>query len=144
MHAQVNNYGKTSTCLSGIIDYRITPETVPKSRGWTTLPSSVKKRKVTTNGFKLEVEFVDGSSSWVPLKDLKESNPIETAEFVVSRFIQDELTFAWWVTHVLLKRTTIIKQVHARTSKRGTKFGIIAPNDITHARQLNKENRNDL
>ena len=144
LHAQVDDYGRTSTCLSGIIDFRFTPDAVPKSRGWTTLPSGIRKRKVTTKGVELEVEFVDGTSSWVPLKDLKESNPIETAEFAVSRSIQDEPAFAWWTTHVLRKRTAIIKRVQTRTTKRGMKFGITVPNDITHARRLDKENGNEL
>ena len=120
----------------------MTDEAIPKSRGWTTLPSGVKKRKVTTKGVELEVEFIDGSSSWVPLKDLKESNPIETAEFAVSRQIQDEPAFAWWVTHVLRKRTAIIKRVNMRTAKKSMKFGISVPNDIDHARKLDEQNGN--
>jgi len=142
LHAQVDDYGQTSSLLQGIINFRMTDEAIPKSRGWTTLPSGVKKRKVTTKGVELEVEFIDGTSSWVPLKDLKESNPIETAEFAVSRQIQDEPAFAWWVTHVLRKRTAIIKRVNMRTAKKSMKFGIFIPNDIDHARKLDEENGN--
>jgi hypothetical protein len=71
LHAQIDDYGQTSSLLQGITNYQMTDDAVPKSRGWTTLPSGVKKRKVTTKGVELEVEFIDGSSSWVPLKDLK-------------------------------------------------------------------------
>ena len=76
--------------------------------GWITLPSEVRKRKVTTKGVDLEVKFIDGTASWIPLKDLKESNPIKTSKFAVSREIQKAPAFAWWVTHVLRKRAAII------------------------------------
>ena len=142
LHAQVDDYGQTSSLLQGIINFRITDTAIPKSRGWTTLPSGVRKRKVTTKGVDLEVEYADGSTSWVPLKDLKESNPIETAEFAVSRNIQDEPAFAWWVTHVLRKRAAIIKRVNARTAKKNMKFGILIPDNIAHAIQLDTENGN--
>ena len=144
MYTQIDDYGQTSTCLSRIIDFRLTPEVVPNSRGWTTLPSGVRKIKVITKGVKLEILCVDGSSSWIPLKDLKESNSIETVEFSVSRSIQDQPAFAWWVTHVDRKHNAIIKQVQARTAKRGIKFGIMVPNDIANIRRLDKENRNDF
>ena len=48
------------------------------------------------------------------------------------------------MTHVLCKRTAIIKRVQARTAKRGMKFGSMDPNDITHARHLNKQNGNEF
>jgi hypothetical protein len=31
------------------------------------------------------------------LKDLKESNPVEVAEYAVANKIDDEPAFAWWV-----------------------------------------------
>lgn len=66
----------------------MTDEAIPTPREWTTLPCfGVKKRKITTKAVELEVESIDGTSSWVPLKYLKESNPIKIAGFSVSREI---------------------------------------------------------
>jgi hypothetical protein len=48
----------------------------------------------TTKGWSLCVEWEDGSTSWVPLLDLKESNPIEVAEYAVARGIDREPAFA--------------------------------------------------
>ena len=47
------------------------------------------------------VEWKDGLSDWVPLKELKASNPAELAEYVVANRIQDEPAFSWWVKDVL-------------------------------------------
>jgi hypothetical protein len=43
----------------------------------------------------------DGISSWIPLKDLKESNPVEAAEYAVANKIAGEPAFAWWICTVL-------------------------------------------
>jgi len=40
------------------------------------------------------VRWKDNSETWMPLKDMKESYPIETAEFAKSRGIDDEPAFA--------------------------------------------------
>ena len=57
--------------------------------------------KPTTKGWELLVSWKDGSSSWVKLKDLKNSNPVEVAEYAVANRIQEEPAFAWWVKSVL-------------------------------------------
>ena len=44
----------------------------------------------TTAGWKLRVKLKDGMFIWKPLKDLKESNPIDIAEHVTAPGIQDE------------------------------------------------------
>ena len=63
------------------------------------------------------VKWKDGQSTWVPLKDLKESNPIDTVEFAMARGIADEAAFAWWVPYTLKKRDVIIGKVQARFRK---------------------------
>ena len=46
------------------------------------------------------VKWKDDSQSWIPFKDVKESNPLETADYAMSRDIDSEPAFAWWVKHV--------------------------------------------
>ena len=40
----------------------------------------------------------DGSFDWVPLKDLKDTNPVERAEYAVTNKIAEAMAFAWWVS----------------------------------------------
>ena len=40
---------------------------------------------ITTKGWDMLVRWKDGSQSWIPLKDVKESNPLETADYAISR-----------------------------------------------------------
>ena len=39
---------------------------------------------------------------------MKESNPIEVAEYAVARKIDDEPAFEWWVPYALRKRDVIV------------------------------------
>ena len=50
----------------------------------------------TTKGWMFLVQWKDGSPNWILLKDLKGSNPIEAAEYVVVHKIADEPAFGWW------------------------------------------------
>ena len=50
-----------------------------------------------TVGYKFNIKWRDGTTMWVSLKDLKESNQIKVAEYVIACDIQDEPAFAWWL-----------------------------------------------
>ena len=55
--------------------------------------SSQRRLWKSTKGWKLLVAWKDGSEQWIPLSAMKESNPIEVAEFAVARGIDDESAY---------------------------------------------------
>ena len=57
----------------------------------------------TTKGWHLCVQWEDGTTTWEILSDLKESHPIQVAEYSLAQRIGHEPAFNWWVTHVLKK-----------------------------------------
>ena len=73
------------------------------------------------------MEWKDVTTSWERLADLKESNPIEVAEFAVAQGLQDQPAFIWWVLYTLKRRNRIIAAVNKRSLKRTHKFGIELP-----------------
>ncbi len=83
----------------------------------------------TTKGWKLCVEWKDKSTSWETLANLKESYPVDVAEYAVTSGIDKEPAFGWWVPHVLKKRQRIISAVNRRYLKTTHKFGIRIPKD---------------
>jgi hypothetical protein len=92
-------------------------------------------------------QWNDGSTSWESLADLKESHPIETAEYAVTKGLDHEPAFNWWVPHVLKKRNQIISLVCRRTThylKRTHKFGIKIPKTVNEALALDRKNGNTL
>jgi len=50
--------------------------------------------KKTTKGWFFNVRWKDGSDSWVPLKDIKESIPVEVATFAMTQGIEKEPVFS--------------------------------------------------
>ena len=101
-------------------------------------------QRKTTIGWKFLCDWKDGSQTWVPLKLLKESNPVEVAEYVKARNVDDEPAFAWWVPYTLQKRNRIIPAVNSCVQKAAHKFGIEIPTSIEHCKWLNKDNGNAL
>lgn len=61
-------------------------------------------------GWEIAFELEDGSSFFLPVKDIKESNPVELAENAVSAGIDCEPVFEWWVRHTLRKCDHIITE----------------------------------
>ena len=98
----------------------------------------------TTAGWKLLVKWKDQSESWVRLSELKESIPVETAEFAKSRGIDNESTFAWWVPHTLKKRNAIISAMKMRLRKTTHKYGIEIPTSVDHAMEVDRKNGNTM
>ena len=103
------------------------------------------KRLYQTNaGWNLIVKFRYGSEQWVPLKILKENNPIEVAEFSTARDISNEPSFFWWVTYTFCKRYHIISAVTSNERNNSHKYSIKVPRDIDHPKQLDVINVNRL
>ena len=90
------------------------------------------------------MQWKDGSTNWVALKDMKESYPVQVAEYAIASRISMEPTFAWWVPHVLKKRNQIISKVKSKYWLRTHKFGIRIPKTVEEACRLDRENDDNL
>mgnify|MGYP006209932497 CR=1 FL=1 len=98
----------------------------------------------TTTGWDLEVEWVDGSTSWVSLKDLKESNSLEVSQYAVNNRIDTEPAFNWWVKKHLKQHKQMIKMSQRRHIKPGYKFGLCVPSTVKEALEIDEMNKNTL
>jgi hypothetical protein len=90
-------------------------------------------------GWYLCVLWKDESTSWEPMKNLKHSFPIQTAEYILSRNLQDQPAFTWWVKQMLKKKERIIKAVNTQYIKCMHKFGIRLPKTVEEAYQIDRE-----
>jgi hypothetical protein len=72
---------------------------VPIKDKYLTTRSGQRRLRKTTQGWSLLVNWKDGTESWVKPAELKDSYPIELAEFA-KLSIADESAFAWWVPHI--------------------------------------------
>ena len=96
----------------------------------------------TTRGHEIKCAWTDGTKTWVPLKDLKESYPIECAEFAISAQLTESPAFSWWVPYTLRKRDKIIAKVQHRLVKKKFKYGFEVPNSVEEAYEIDRRNNN--
>jgi len=139
--AQVDEEGHRHMMLDEIIDHRKDEAVaIPKSDGFFTTPNGLQRRKRTTRGWEICVQWKDGSTDWIALKDLKDSYPVELAEYAVTAKIDDEPAFAWWINYTLKKRERIIKKLKTKYWDRSHKFGIRIPKSVEEALEIDKQN----
>jgi len=147
LYSQCDPDGNHYVLLEEIVDYRRLPTAVKLSDQKTVRANGKTYLKRSTVGWQLCCQWRDGSTSWENLADLKESHPIETAEYAKILGIDHEPAFNWWVPHVLKKRDRIISLVRKRNPrylKRTHKFGIELPKTVKEAFELDKKNGNTL
>jgi hypothetical protein len=139
MYSQIDDEGREFLLMQEITDHKVDGNAVTKDDGFTVLKNGERKPRMTTKGWKLSVLWKDGTSTWVPLKDLKESNPLEVAEYAVANKIAEEPAFAWWVRQALRVRDRSIKKVKSKYWKRSHKYGIELPHSVGEALRIDKE-----
>jgi hypothetical protein len=145
MLSQIDSEGFSVTMLEGIVDHRKNEEVaVPKKNGYAVTQRGQKKKVKTTKGWKLLVRWKDKSETWVQLKDLKASHPIEVAEYAKARGIDTEPAFAWWVPYTMRKRDVIISAVKNRIKQATHKYGVEIPRSVEHAHTIDRKNGNSL
>jgi hypothetical protein len=83
MFAQVDSEGNQHLLLKEIKDHKSNHSAIPISEGTVCSVNGMTKPKHTTRGWFLLVQWRDGSVSLERLADLKESNPVEVAEYSV-------------------------------------------------------------
>jgi hypothetical protein len=103
MYAQVDNEGNMFQLLDEIMDHKKDDTAIDIANGTVTLANGYAKPKTSTQGWQLLVLWKNKSTSWVKLKDLKESNPVELAEYTVANRIAEEPALKWWVSNTLRK-----------------------------------------
>ena len=98
IYSQVDSEGRSFAILNEISGHRKVPGVaVEQDAAYIMSSNGNKVPKRTTKGWMLQVEWKGGEHEWIPLKDLKASNPIEVAEYAVANQIEDEPAFCWWV-----------------------------------------------
>jgi hypothetical protein len=95
LFAQVDDEGHRCVLLDNIIDHRSTGDYISGDDGFIHLENGMKRRRHTTQGWELCIQWKDHSTNWVKLKDMKNAYPIEVAEYAIANKIHDEPAFAY-------------------------------------------------
>jgi hypothetical protein len=144
MFAQTDMEGHRHVLFEEIVDHRTDGSELKQQDAFITTQTGTKRRRQTTKGWEILVQWKDGSTTWVTLKDMKESYPLQLAEYAVLNRLADEPPFAWWVSHALKKRNRIIGKIKSKYWVRTHKFGIKIPKNVGQAILFDKENGDTL
>lgn len=142
--AQVDEDGSKHLLIDEIIDHKREPYAISKENATRRLTSGAVRKKRTTKGWKMYVQWKDGSANWISLKEAKESYPVEVAEYAKNNGLIEEPAFDWWATHVLKKKKIILSKVKSKYWERTHKYGIRVPKNIEEAKKIDLENGDTL
>ena len=92
MYAQCYADGNEYLLLDVLVDYQKNNKAISLTDQKITVWERPVTRR-TTAGWQLYCQWKDGPTSWEKLSDLKESHPMQTAEFAVAKGIDHEPAF---------------------------------------------------
>ena len=81
MFAQVDEEGNRQALLDEIADHRTDGSEVKQQDAFITTRTGTKRRRDTTKGWEILCQWKDGSSTWITLKNMKNSYPVQLAEY---------------------------------------------------------------
>ncbi len=80
MFAQVDAKGNRHVLFDGIIDHHTDGTEIKSDKAFITSHNGGRRRKETTIGWELLVQWKDGRTTWEKLKDMKECYPVQVSE----------------------------------------------------------------
>jgi hypothetical protein len=138
IYEQVNVEDNTHIIFDEIVDHLKWTDAVSIEDGFVS-HNNRRHPKSMTRGWSLLVQWKDGSTTWIPLKDLKESNPIQVADYAVANNLMSEPAFSWWVPYALKKRDRFVLAAKTRYQRTDQKFGIEIPKTVKFALEIERE-----
>ena len=139
IYSRVDDAGYDRLVLEEIVDHRSNEDAVAKKDGFIEGHNKTKQPRKTTKGWELLVQYKNGLTEWIKLVQVKESSPVQLAEYAVANGLVDEPAFAWWVPFTLRKRNRILKAMKKRYFRTNQKFGIELPHTMARALQIDEE-----
>ena len=93
----------------------------------------------STQGWNICIAWKDGTSSWHTLADVKNSYPVQLAEYAIEYKLDKKRAFSWWIKTTIKHWKAFIKATKKRFAKRSHKFGIQVPQTVEEALRIDKE-----
>ena len=104
LFAQVDAEGNHHGIFDEIVDHRTDGMEIKQQDTFLNTRTGTRRCRKTKKGWEILVQWKDQSTTWIALKDIKNSFPAHLAEYLVQARISQEPAFAWWVSFVIKKR----------------------------------------
>jgi hypothetical protein len=139
--AQVDHDGHRRMLFEAIIDHRNDGTELQEGEASIKNSSGMTRNIETTKGWECLIQWHDGSTTWNKMKDIKDSYPVQLAEYAVENKLEREPAFRWWVAYVLKKRDRIIKKVKSSYWAKTHKYGFEVPKTYLDCIRIDNENK---
>jgi hypothetical protein len=144
LFSQVDNDGHRQILFDTIIGHRTDGSEIKEENAFVVSSNGVKRRKETTIGWEINVQWKDGSTTWNKLKDMKDSYPIQVAEYAIENGVSELPAFKWWIPFVLKKRDRIIAKTKTSYWQKTHKYGLEIPKNYNDCVRIDHQNGNTL
>ena len=138
LFAQVDQDVQRFVLFDEIIDWRTDGSQIKLEDAFIHINNGNKGRRETTKGWEVCIQWKDGSSTWNPVKDVKEAYTIQLSEYTVKNRIPEQPDFAWWIKYVPKKRDRIVSKTASKYWQKTHKYGFKIPKSVKEAMQINK------
>ena len=139
LYSQVDDNGLMHSLFTDIIGHRKHEDEAMSEEAFTAFETCNNPLHArTTKGLDICIQWSDGSSSWHPLSEIKNSFPVQLAEYAKRNDLQDEPAFCWWLKHTLRRKKYLLKAVKSRYPRRTHKFGIQVPQSVEEALAIDR------
>ena len=106
--------------------------------------TGTKRRRDTTKGVEVIVQWKDGITTWVTLKDIKNSYPVHMYKYPLQLHLAGNPVFSWCIRHVLTKRNRIIGNMRSKYWVLTHKFGVNIQKSLQEEKAFDEYNGNTL
>ena len=140
----MNSKGRQFLVLEEIYDHWKDGTALEVADGYMAGHNGNRTPKSTTCGWQLCVKMKEYFTEWISLKGLKESIPVELAEYSVSNKIYHKPALSWWVLYTLRKLNRIISKLQKKYWWKNREFGIEVLNSIKRAYDIDEKTHMDF
>ena len=138
LFAQVDQDRQRFVLFDEIIDWRTDGSQIKSEDAFIHISNGNKRRRETTKGWEVYIQWKDGSSTWNQVKDVKEAYPVQLAEYAVQNRISEQSAFSWWIKYLLKKRDRIVLKTASKYWQKTNKYGVKIPKLVKEAMQIEK------
>ena len=94
LFSQVDEEGNRSVLFHEIVDVRTDGTQVLQQDAFVNTSRGTQGRVTTTKDWEVNIKWKEGSTIWNKLKDIKDSYPVQLAEYAVENRVSEEPAFA--------------------------------------------------
>ena len=142
--SQVDHDGHRQMMMAEIIGHRTDGNEIKEGKDKVRSSNGNIRQLETTKGWEINLKWHDGTTTWSKMKDVKDSYPVQLAEYAAENGVSQQPAFKWWVPFVLKKRDRIISKTRASYWTKTHKYGFEVPKDYKDCVRVDGLNNDTL